>query len=71
MTTAHPISSAETALLAQAVGKAMGKQVILERRVDPGLLGGVSVAVGGVLLDGSVRAQLKRVKEQLKAAKVA
>ena len=70
VTTAHPISSAETQALAQAVGKAVGKRVILERRVDPRLLGGVSVAVGGVLLDGSVRAQLKRVKEQLKAAKV-
>ena len=70
VTTAHPISSAETDRLAQAVGKAMGKRVILERRVDPRLLGGASVAVGGMLLDGSVRAQLKRVEEQLKAAKV-
>ena len=70
VTTAHPISSAETERLAQAVGKAVGKRVILERQLDPRLIGGVSVAVGGVLLDGSVRAQLKRVQEQLKAAKV-
>ena len=70
VTTAHPISSAETERLAQAVGKAVGKRVILERQVDPALIGGVCVAVGSVMLDGSVRAQLKRVKEQLKAAKV-
>ena len=68
--TAHPISSAETEELAQAVGKAMGKRVILERRVDPSLIGGARVAVGGALLDGSVRAQLEKVREQLKAAKV-
>ena len=70
VTTAHPISSAEAERLAQAIGKAMGKRVILERQVDPSLLGGVRISVGGTLLDGSVRAQLKRVREQLIAAKV-
>ena len=70
VTTAHPISSQETERLAQAVGKAMGKRVILDREVDPSLIGGVRVAVGGALLDGSVRAQLEKVREQLKAAKV-
>ncbi len=68
--TAHPISSQEVERLAQAIGKAMGKRVILERQVDPSLLGGVRISVGGTLLDGSVRAQLKKVREQLIAAKV-
>jgi F-type H+-transporting ATPase subunit delta len=70
VTTAHPISSAETQRLAQAIGKAMDKRVILERQVDPSLLGGARITVGGTLLDGSVRAQLKKVREQLLAAKV-
>ncbi|MDO8730155.1 MAG: ATP synthase F1 subunit delta [Candidatus Omnitrophota bacterium] len=68
--TAHAISSAETERLAQAVGKAIGKRVILDRQVDPSLIGGVRVTVGGTLLDGSVRAQLENVRKQLKAAKV-
>ena len=68
--TAHPVSSGETDRLAQAVGKAMGKRVILERQVDPSLIGGVRVTVGSTLLDGSVRTQLEKVREQLKAAKV-
>ncbi len=68
--TAHAISSAETDRLALAVGKALGKRVILERRVDPALIGGVRVAVGSTLLDGSVRTQLEKVREQLKAVKV-
>ena len=70
VTTAHSISSQEVEQLARAVGKVMGKQVILDRQVDPSLIGGVKVVVGGTLLDGSVRAQLNRVREQLKAAKV-
>lgn len=70
VTTAHPISSAEVDQVAQAVGRRMGKQVMLERRVDPALLGGARVAVGSTLLDGSVRTQLARVREQLLGAKV-
>ncbi len=69
--TARPISSAEAEGLAKAVGRALkGKRVILERRVDPALLGGVQVTVGSTLLDASVRSFLAEVREQLKSAKV-
>ena len=70
VTTAHPISSAEVDQVAQAVGRKMGKRVLLERRVEPELLGGARVAVGSTLLDGSVRTQLAQVREQLLGAKV-
>lgn len=69
--TARPISGAEAEALAHAVGRAMGgKRVILKRRVEPQLLGGVQVAVGSSLLDASVRGFLKEVRQQLKAVKV-
>ncbi len=70
VTTAHPISSAETERLARAVGQKVGKRVVLERRVDPKVLGGAQVAVGSTLLDGSVRYMLDQVREQLLAVKV-
>lgn len=70
VTTAHPISLAETGRLAGAVGQALRKKVILERRVDPKVLGGVRVKVGTTLLDGSVRARLEQVRRQLKRVKV-
>ena len=69
-TTAHPISSAETERLAGAVGQVLGKKVLLERRVDPEILGGVQIKVGSTLLDGSVRKLLEEVRGQLKSVKV-
>lgn len=70
VTTAYPISSAETERLAQAVGRAMGKKVLLERRMDRGILGGVRIRVGSTLLDQSVRTLLGEVRRQLIHAKV-
>lgn len=70
VTTAHAISSAETGRLAQAVGNAMGKKILLERKVDPAILGGVRIRVGSTLLDHSVRTLLGEVRRQLINAKV-
>ncbi len=71
VTTAHPVSSAEVERLNQAVGKALGKKVILERQVNPSLLGGAQIAIGTNLLDGSVSSRLKELSRQLKEIKVA
>jgi len=42
------------------------RDVILETREDPSLLGGVSAQVGSVLYDGSVRTQLEQLRRELK-----
>jgi F-type H+-transporting ATPase subunit delta len=42
------------------------RDVILESRQDPALLGGVSAQVGSVLYDGSVRTQLEQMRRELK-----
>jgi F-type H+-transporting ATPase subunit delta len=43
------------------------RDVILESREDPSLLGGVSAQVGSVLFDGSVRTQLEQLRRELKS----
>jgi len=61
-------------LPAQAVEKLTAKleavtqrKVLLEERVEPALLGGVSAQVGSVLYDGSLRTQLEELRRSLRA----
>jgi len=66
--TARPLPPAEAAKITAALQKALGKQVVASMEVDPDLLGGLSVQVGSYLLDGSVRAQLARIRDELRNA---
>lgn len=42
-----------------------GKKVILRVEIDPSLIGGAVAKIGGVVYDGSIKAQLKRFRENL------
>jgi F-type H+-transporting ATPase subunit delta len=52
--------------LARKLAAASKGEVIVERLVDPGLLGGVVAQVGRFVYDGSVRAQLEELRRTLK-----
>jgi F-type H+-transporting ATPase subunit delta len=43
-----------------------GRQVEAEFSVDPSLIGGVKIALGNDVLDGTVRGSLRRLRDQLK-----
>ncbi|MCP4571806.1 MAG: F0F1 ATP synthase subunit delta [bacterium] len=42
-----------------------GKTIILEKRVDPAVVGGVKVTLGDYVLDGTVRTNLDQLKKTL------
>ena len=42
-----------------------GGKVELETKVDPTLLGGIQVRLGDLLIDGSVRGRLERLRNRL------
>ncbi len=42
-----------------------GKEVILSLERDPSLLGGALTKIGNVIYDGSLKTQLKKVRENL------
>jgi F-type H+-transporting ATPase subunit delta len=63
--TAAPLDETTQARLAERLAAVAGKTVVSETRTDAGLLGGMVARMGGTVYDGSLRAQLARVREQL------
>lgn len=55
-----------TAHLQRALAKLTSREVILEQRVDPGVIGGVATQVGSVVYDGTLRSQLEDLRRSLK-----
>jgi F-type H+-transporting ATPase subunit delta len=63
--TAVPLDAKEKKKLEEELEKVVGKKVVLEASVDPGLVGGMIARVGGKLLDGSTRSRLLTLKKEL------
>jgi F-type H+-transporting ATPase subunit delta len=53
-----------------ALAQKTGKEVKMDVSVDPGLIGGAVTKLGDLVLDGSVRTQLKTLKESLQRSEV-
>lgn len=65
VTTAEELSEKEAKALAAELGKKLDREVKLERAIDPTLLGGAVIRYGDVLLDGSLKGRLARLRTQL------
>jgi F-type H+-transporting ATPase subunit delta len=62
---AAPLAVPQRRGLAAALGGALGRTVELEAQVDPAVLGGVCVKVGGRTYDGTVRGRLGALRRRL------
>jgi F-type H+-transporting ATPase subunit delta len=62
---AAPLTEKELAALEKAVGASLDKKVSLTNRVEPSLLGGVKVAVGDKVFDGSLERKLTDLRKKL------
>jgi len=60
--TARALKPAEQAELAAALKRALGRDVAIESRVDPALIGGIVVKVGSRMIDNSLRNKLQRLQ---------
>lgn len=67
VTSAGPLSEPYFQKLQREVERLTGKKVLLERHQDPGLIAGLVVRIGDRIIDGSARARLEQVREQLLA----
>jgi F-type H+-transporting ATPase subunit delta len=54
--------------LKQGLARATGRDVQLETRVDPAIIGGAVTRIGSTVYDGSVTRQLEKMKEALTGA---
>lgn len=66
VTSAHRLTDAQVADLKAALKDKLGKDVTLQMRVNPALLGGLIVRVGSRMIDTSLRTRLMSIKTQLK-----
>ena len=68
VTTAMPLSAAQSKALSAALRTALGKDPEIETRVDAAILGGIKVRVGSRLYDASLKSRLDSLKFALKRA---
>lgn len=65
VTSARPLDPMLETRLKAALEKQSGKTVILEKKEDPSIVGGLVTQLGDMVYDGSVRTQLQQMREQL------
>jgi len=63
--TASPLRDEQCERLRRALAARAGREVELAVRVDPALIGGAVVRVGGLVFDGSLRTQLAELRDNL------
>jgi F-type H+-transporting ATPase subunit delta len=68
VTTAVPLTAAQSKGLLAALRASLGKDPEIETRVDPAILGGLKVRVGSRLFDASLKSKLDSLKFALKRA---
>lgn len=65
ITSAVALSPTQLTQITTSLEKLSGKKIVLHKKEDPALLGGVVAKVGDVVYDGSLRTQLRILRDQL------
>ncbi|MEJ2191289.1 MAG: ATP synthase F1 subunit delta [Nitrospirota bacterium] len=63
--TPMPLNGSYAARLKEALKRVSAREVTVEFQTDPSLLGGVLVKMGSTMFDGSIRGQLRLLKDEL------
>ena len=64
--TAYPISEEEKKEIESVLKEYLKKEVILESKVDEGIIGGIKIKIGDLIFDGTLKTQLGKFKEIIK-----
>jgi F-type H+-transporting ATPase subunit delta len=67
-TTSSELSTHDIHLMTEHLKKKLGLEVSADRKADPDILGGIKVRVGDVVYDYTLRAQLRKFKQNVMSA---
>jgi len=65
VTTAVPLPKEASDRLAGDLSDKVGKKILLEEKVDPGIIAGAVLRFGDYIVDGSMRTRFEKMKEDL------
>lgn len=66
VTSAHPLAEDQVAALRQSLRQRIGREVSVDLRVDPSLLGGLVVRIGSMMIDSSIKTRLNALAHAMK-----
>lgn len=66
VTSAHPLSKTQITALQQSLRARVGRDVSLDAKVDPAILGGLVVKIGSQMIDSSIRTRLNSLAQAMK-----
>jgi F-type H+-transporting ATPase subunit delta len=66
VTSAVPLSDKQKNALVDKLTKKYGKKIVLTEKIDPAIIGGLSVKVGDELSDGSIRTKFENIANSIK-----
>lgn len=65
--TAAPVPADELAALKARLQQSLGREPVLHSYTEPEMIGGIKIQIGDQLIDGSVAARLRKLREQMNA----
>ena len=68
--TAVPLDDKEKKKLEEHLGAVVGKKVVVETRVDSGLIGGIIARICDKLLDASTRSKLTALRQEISSGEI-
>jgi len=71
VTTARPLTPEHEALVRESLAQYTGKTIHLVATVDPDIIGGVRARIGDKVIDGTLRARLRHLRDELIAEEIA
>lgn len=66
VTSAHPLDTEQLTALQRSLRARVGRDVSLETKVDPAILGGLVVKIGSQMIDSSIRTRLNTLAQAMK-----